>query len=165
MKHRQGGVTLLETMVAITILSIVLAWGIPSLSDVVSNNSIKSTSDVVYSALQEARSEAMKLNTSVSVTLTSTAINLVGHQVLNPYTKTINLGGTGSGTSITQSNAGAITFTSTGQVTSFTSYVIAITNPSCAANHSCLDVQVYGGGYIKVCNPSQGDGNATNFCS
>ncbi|MDR3564414.1 MAG: prepilin-type N-terminal cleavage/methylation domain-containing protein [Negativicutes bacterium] len=158
---RQGGVTLLEVLVTIAVIGIVLTWGIPSLSDVVSSNTVKSTADVVFSALQEARSEALKRNTSVSASVTATAINLAGTN----YAKTISLGGAGSGAVISQDKAGAITFSSTGQIITSTSYVITITNSSCAANNACLNVQVYGGGFIKVCNPSQGDSNATNFCS
>jgi type IV fimbrial biogenesis protein FimT len=159
--NRQGGVTLLETMIAIAIIGIVMAWGIPSLSDVISSHTVKSTADVVFSALQEARSEALKRNTSVSATLTATAINLSGTN----YAKTISLAGTGSGAAISQDKAGAIIFTSTGQIAASTSYVITITNSSCAANNACLEVKAYGGGFIKVCNPSQGDSNAPNFCS
>ncbi|WP_084614950.1 pilus assembly FimT family protein [Pseudomonas batumici] len=158
--NRQRGVTLLETMVAIAIMGIVIAWGIPSLSDVISNNTVKSTADVVFSALQEARSEALKRNTAVSATITATAINLSGSN----YAKTISLAGAGSGTTISQSTAGAITFTSTGQIVASTSYTITIINTSCAANNACLNVEAYGGGFIKVCNPSQGNSNASNFC-
>ncbi|MGA8136694.1 MAG: GspH/FimT family pseudopilin [Pseudomonas gingeri] len=159
--YRQAGVTLLETMVAIAIMGIVMAWGLPSLSDVISNNTIKSTTDVIFSALQEARSEALKRNTSVSATLTATAVTLAGSN----YAKTISLAGAGTGTTISQNPAGAITFTSTGQIAASASYVISITNASCPASNACLKVEAYGGGFIKVCNPSQGDRNASNFCS
>ncbi len=71
-RHRTcNGFTLLELLVVITILGILSAIAVPSLSSFAANQRIKSVSYDLMSAFVGARSEAMKRNASVTVTPTT----------------------------------------------------------------------------------------------
>ena len=145
-------------MVTISIVGVILAWAVSSFSDVISNNRVKTTASIVLSALQEARSEALKQNKTATVTVGSTAVVTT----LGTTVKTIPYGvGTSGGVTVV---GGTVLFSSTGQEKDLASHTIKISDTSCATAKSCLNIQVYGGGYIKLCNPSQGDENAPNYC-
>lgn len=61
------GVTLLELMVAITVLAILAGIGVPAFSNIMRNNAIAAQASNLVSALSLARSEAMKRGIRVSV--------------------------------------------------------------------------------------------------
>lgn len=65
----QQGVTLIELAIAMTVLSVVLALGVPSLSTYLANQQIRTSSEKVLSALRQARHEAVKRNTTVQFSL------------------------------------------------------------------------------------------------
>lgn len=61
------GFTVLELMVAVSVMSILLSIGVPAFNDVVRNNQISAASSNMVAALTLARSEAMKRGTRVSL--------------------------------------------------------------------------------------------------
>lgn len=63
----QAGFTLLELMVAITVLGILLAIGAPSFTRMIRDNRVAAQTNDLITALTVARSEATKRGTSVSV--------------------------------------------------------------------------------------------------
>lgn len=64
----KNGFTIIELMMAILIISIVLAIGVPSFNTIILNNRLASQMNTVISTLNFARSEAVKLgNSSVSI--------------------------------------------------------------------------------------------------
>lgn len=63
---RQRGFTITEALVAIGIIAILAALAIPSFRDTIDKYRLKSAADGLYSALQFARSEAVKQNKTVS---------------------------------------------------------------------------------------------------
>lgn len=66
MKHN-AGFTLIELMVAISILAIVLGLGVPSLQRLIESNRISAVTNDLVAALQFARSEAIKTGTNMVV--------------------------------------------------------------------------------------------------
>lgn len=58
--NNQRGFTLIELMVTITVLAVLLGIGIPSFRSMIENNRIAAASNDLVSALQLARSEAIK---------------------------------------------------------------------------------------------------------
>jgi type IV fimbrial biogenesis protein FimT len=66
MKRAPKGFTLLELMVALTVLSILLAVGVPSFRNIIRNNRIASGTNELVGALTYARSEAMKRGDTVT---------------------------------------------------------------------------------------------------
>jgi type IV fimbrial biogenesis protein FimT len=68
---RQRGFTLVEAMVALTILVLLLVAGAPSVSDFIRNQRIRTVAESLQAGLQRARAEAVRRNTSVSFWLVS----------------------------------------------------------------------------------------------
>jgi type IV fimbrial biogenesis protein FimT len=64
------GVTLIELLVGIAILAIALAMGVPSFAEWISNSQIRSTAESVQNALNLARAEAVRRNTTVLLQFT-----------------------------------------------------------------------------------------------
>jgi type IV fimbrial biogenesis protein FimT len=67
------GFTLPELMIVITVLSVMLAIGVPSFTQFVRNQRVKTASFELFASLVMARSEAITLNTNVTLTPTSTS--------------------------------------------------------------------------------------------
>lgn len=73
MRRRQGGVSLIELMVGIVILSILLAIGVPMFGQWIQNTQVRTAAESILDGLQLARNEAVRRNTNVRFNLTSTA--------------------------------------------------------------------------------------------
>lgn len=65
--NEQGGLTLLELLVGILVLSILLSAGVPSFQSTVNNNRLAAQTNALVTALNLARSEAVKRGEPVSV--------------------------------------------------------------------------------------------------
>lgn len=65
--NRQAGFTLVELMVTVAIAAILLGVGVPSFRTLIENNRIAAASNDVVTALQYARSEAVKRGVFVDV--------------------------------------------------------------------------------------------------
>ena len=61
------GFTLIELMVTLAIIGILLMVGVPSLKTLMQGNQLVASTNELHSALHVARSEAIKLNTRVSI--------------------------------------------------------------------------------------------------
>lgn len=66
--YRQTGFTLLELMIVVAIAGIVMAIGVPSFQSITTTNRIAANTNELITALNLARSEAVKRGTDVSVT-------------------------------------------------------------------------------------------------
>lgn len=156
---RSAGFTLIEVMVTLVVISLVLLLGMPSFGEVFSSNKTRSVTDMVFSSLVEARMEAIKRNTTVTATISSTKVVLSA----GTWSKTnIIPGNLNSNVAVT---ADTVPFDSSGQESNLATHNINITSSQCSANSSCYTVEVFGGGFIKTCNPSQVNTNAANYCS
>lgn len=65
--NEQGGLTLLELLVGILVLSILLSAGVPGFQSTVNNNRLAAQTNALVTALNLARSEAVKRSEPVSV--------------------------------------------------------------------------------------------------
>jgi type IV fimbrial biogenesis protein FimT len=63
--HRPGGFTLIELMVTLTLLSLLLMLAVPSFTEWIRNNQIRSTAESLQNALRTAKSRAVNLNRQV----------------------------------------------------------------------------------------------------
>jgi type IV fimbrial biogenesis protein FimT len=63
--YRNGGFTIIELMIGLTVLGIVLMIGLPSLATWIQNTQIRTAAESMQSGLQMARAEALRRNTTV----------------------------------------------------------------------------------------------------
>lgn len=68
---RTSGLTLLEVLVTVTVMSVLVAIAVPSFSDLFDRYRLKGAVDTLYADLQFARSEAVRRNTSLFVGLSA----------------------------------------------------------------------------------------------
>jgi type IV fimbrial biogenesis protein FimT len=155
---------MIELMIAITIFAIVLAMGVPSYRDWIQSSQIRTAAESILNGLTLARSEAVKLNQTVTFTFTS---------IPNSSWTITDAGGTvlqqrdfseGSANAVVAANPAAITFNALGRITPAGAAVINVTNPTggaCAGAGGpmrCLDIMINsgaaGGGQIRMCDPA-----------
>jgi type IV fimbrial biogenesis protein FimT len=65
MKHRNGGFTLIEALVALGIAGILLTLGMPNFTEILNRHRLVKANDTLAASLQYARSEAIKQNKTV----------------------------------------------------------------------------------------------------
>lgn len=69
--RRHSGTTLIEALIALTILGIVLALAAPAVGDWLKNAQIRTAAESLQDGLQQARNEAVRRNTAVEFRLIS----------------------------------------------------------------------------------------------
>jgi type IV fimbrial biogenesis protein FimT len=71
--RRQAGVSLIELMVGIALLSMLLAMGMPSINEWIQNSQLRTAAESIQNGLQLARAEAVRRNAQVRFQLPSAA--------------------------------------------------------------------------------------------
>lgn len=74
----QRGVSLIETMIGLVIVSMLLAVGVPSFSTFMQNSHIRNAAEAMQNGLSLARAEAVQRNTNVRFTLGAASSWTVG---------------------------------------------------------------------------------------
>ncbi|MEW6164077.1 MAG: GspH/FimT family pseudopilin [Pseudomonadota bacterium] len=67
----QQGASIIEIVIALAVLSILIAVAVPSFSEWINNSQIRTGAESILSGLQTARGEAVRRNANVQFTLTS----------------------------------------------------------------------------------------------
>ena len=188
------GVSLIEMIVGLAILSILLMMGVPAFSTFLQNGKLRSAAESVQAGLQLARTEAVTRNGRVELVLTddepvATMVNSLtasasGMSWMVRYYDPTTLFYTfiegkaaaeGSGqadtTSVVVSATDAtISFNGLGSTTLAATSTFQFTNPAggtCAAVGGpmrCLNVTVTPGGQIKMCDPAVSAAGDTRKC-
>jgi type IV fimbrial biogenesis protein FimT len=82
--RRAGGFTLVELMIALVVVAVVLALGLPGIMEWMQNSQIRTAAEGVQNGLQAARTEAVRRNSAVEFVLTSpTATGGTGWTIRN----------------------------------------------------------------------------------
>ena len=157
----QRGITLVELMIALLILSIVLAKGLPTLLDYISNDRIRSAAEEMRSGLESARMEAIRRNTTVNFVPDATgwsvilpAVGTTPDEVLiarTPKHSEAALTATPSLASVGFNGSGRLAAPGDFSVD------IAQSGDACQAaggNARCLRVTVSPGGMVRMCDPA-----------
>ena len=165
----QRGITLFEMMVAIAIIAVLTMFSMPMYRQWLQNSQLRARAESIAAGLQQARSEAVRLNATAGVRF---VMNGNDWQVLNPSGEVVQ---ESVGADLSQNAAVAatpaanstITFGPLGQVMpagvtvdfAVTHAQAAGADPSmkCVADGGdmhCLNVQVRGGGLVRMCDPS-----------
>ena len=145
--HSARGFTLVEMLVTVTIVGVLLAIAAPAFRQITLNQGIRTASFDLFSALEYARSEAIKRNSTVSVqpdSSWSTGWKVVdsGSNTLRRWTATSTVAVT-----TTPSSLPAITFGKDGHVTVPTSVpkmTLAPTTTMNGVDSRCISVDLIG---------------------
>ncbi|NMG03320.1 GspH/FimT family pseudopilin [Azoarcus taiwanensis] len=135
------GFTLIELMIAITVLAVLLGIGVPSFRSIIQNNRATSTTNDVVAAFQVARSEALKRRQNVTVcrrNATGTACEngtnwAPGWMVIAGGTPIQVWGAPQGNPAITGPNAG-VTYTPTGLTTLVAQASVTVAFPGCTGD-------------------------------
>jgi type IV fimbrial biogenesis protein FimT len=158
---RQLGMTLVELMIAVLILSIVVAKGLPTLLDYISNDRIRAAAEEMRSGLQSARMEAIRRNTTVSYVPDGTgwAVVLPGVNGDPDQELLARAPKANEGALIATPSIASVAFNGSGRLTTPGGFSVDITPgaESCAAaggETRCLRVTVSPGGMVRMCDPA-----------
>lgn len=110
MVKNERGFTLVELMITLSVAAILLTLAVPSFTEMVANNRMTTNANQFVTAMNFARSEAIKRNAAIDVTAT-------GGSWSNGWTVTVNSDGTVLNTF--EALAGSASFTSAGGNTAF----------------------------------------------
>ena len=158
---RSAGFTLVELMVAITILAIMLFIALPNFAVWMQNTQIRTAGEAVLNGMQLARAEAIRRNANVELRMDASSgwtarVAGTGEVIQS------RLAGEGSAAAlvtITPAGATTVTFNSFGSVAAnddgtATVTEIKIDSPAIAAADSReLCILVRAGGNVRMCDP------------
>lgn len=160
----QSGVSAVEIIVVVAILGIAASVAVPSWSEFLVNNRLRTIAESTLSGLQLARTEAIRRNTNVTFSLQGTT--LTGWRIVRSSDGTElhqrPPGEASNGIEVSSlNNQTGVTFLSTGRVLAY-STATNITRLDVDANTAWLDsgasrnlrLQVLAGGDIRLCDPN-----------
>ena len=163
--RRQRGISLIEMMMALVILGLLIAAGVPMFTSWIQNTQIRTAGEAIMNGLQTARNEAIRTNRAVHLEFTTGT----GYQV-NPKAdpegspairvRSHEEGSENAVVTFSPADGTVITFTALGRIDTTNhngSPVVTqidIDNPSMPAAESReLRIVIPPGGAIRMCDP------------
>ena len=146
MRQLTRGFTLIELMVTVTIAGLLLVAGLPAFADYIANSQLREGANQIVSGALFARSEAIKRNGSVMVTVTSQ--RLVIAQADGTPLRSLEL------PTRVRTSAFAATFDSTGRPSPFGTDIVVNVSANdrpCSSDLRCPAVHFEPGGAIVLC--------------
>ena len=170
----QSGVSLIELMIAVVVIGIVLALGLPAYGNWIQNVQIRTAAESILNGLQTARNEAIRRNVGVQFqldngTTTQWRVNLFSDpdNTVSPLARRASEEGTPNA-SVTVLPAGAdtVTFSALGRVitnadasASLTQIDVDNTTIPVVADRRNLRIMIPPGGAIRLCDPKVAAGD------
>lgn len=152
LRHGRG-FTLVELLITLAVLAVGLSLSAPAFNQQIANYRVRSASESIVEGLNYARAEAVRRNAPVSFTLDASG---PGWTVAQGGTALQSrASGETPGVGATSGNGAlALTFTPTGMVDTSGTRLARITLGSPVAGTDSRQIDVFGGGLIRVCDPT-----------
>ncbi len=160
----RSGFTLIEVMITVAVLGVLLAIGVPSLTNIIGNMAVRTNAEAINSAIQFARAEAIRRNAAVKIEMsaagTSWRIRFVSD---NSVLQERGEEGRANTVAVTFEPAAVriITFGSLGTVTDATPItalkVDSVTLSAANSREMCVMLSVTGSS--RVCDPQRATAN------
>lgn len=148
--RHQKGFTLIELMVAITIIGILAVAALPALASYVANARLREAANVVLANAMWARNEAIKLNATTTLTVSGGSIQVTTTDSSAPsLLRTVPLSGNVKSANFTAS------FDSAGRLAPFgtqLTMVLSSTKYACSDDVRCPAVRFDAGGVVSICS-------------
>jgi type IV fimbrial biogenesis protein FimT len=149
LNRRSKGFTLIELMITLAVMAILGLAALPDLTAYLANSQLREGANGVVVAAQMARNEALKLNTTVTLSASGQTLTLSGVVGgANTTLRTTQLPGK------VQLSAFTAAFNSSGLLTPFGTTVTITTslaNKTCTEDMRCPAVRIEAGGTASVC--------------
>ena len=154
------GFTIIELMLALTVLGILAALALPSLSDLVKGQRVKSASSDVYASLIYARSEAIKRAADVTV-VPNTTDWAAGWKVKDGAGTDLKIQDAIPGVTVGPA-AATITFRRDGRIggTATVEFILSASPANAKVTARCVQISLSGRPNIR----SDSNGNAADGC-
>ena len=150
LKHTQGGFTLIEMGVAVAIIGLLVMAAIPAFASYLANAQLREAANVVLSNAMWARNEAIKLNTTATLTLIAKNLQVTTKDNnVQKVIRSIPLPASVEAADFVAS------FDSAGRLTPFgTQLTLALTLPkyACSVDIRCPSVRFDAGGSVSICS-------------
>ncbi len=178
-KHIEQGATLLELMVTLMVAAILLATGLPAMSDWIKRSSVGTAAELIQNGLRQAETEAIRRNAEVEFALTDDTpgasmvdtmtakangknwlIRVVDTAAANRYVNG-NMAKQLSG-GLSYQGPASIRFSGAGRVLDSTGAAVGakqVFRVSRSGTDLAYCVFVTPGGGVKMCNPAYPSGN------
>lgn len=168
----QSGMSIVELMIAIAIVGIAMALGMPSYSTWIQNTQIRTAAETILAGLQTARNEAIRRNAAVQFMLDGAGtsqwrVNFFSDPDANPIQSRQAAEGSPNATiTVTPGGANTVTFSALGRVipnpdASLPIASVLVDNPMipAVADRRTLQILVPTGGAIRLCDPKVAAGD------
>lgn len=178
--HSAKGFSLVELVIALAIMGVLLALGLPAFKTYIENTRLRNAAEVFLSVMESAKGAAAAQNSQVEVILTANSdvaslltaegstsgagwmVRTADRARYIEGKSLIEGGQAGQATVVVAGTVGGVTFTPFGGTTLAAAATFAFTNPSGGACVSavppgpmrCLNVLVSPTGRIKLCDPA-----------
>jgi type IV fimbrial biogenesis protein FimT len=154
--RRSRGVTLIELMVAITVMAILLAAAAPFLGDYITNSRMREAGNLLMTETLMAQSEAIKRNTVVRLATNAGTVQVLDMTV--PATPVV-LRERALPSPVT-GPASTLDFGTDGRPTPFGTAAavnLSIAGTTCSVDLRCPGLRVDAGGAVRLCGNHQVD--------
>jgi len=160
-RSRSAGFTLTELMLAIVVMGVLVATGLPSFTQMLRNSQVRAAAESIANGIQRARAEAVANNTRVRFVLgTGTSWSVLTAAGATLDSRASNEGSVNATLTAVASDlataATTITFNQLGQVVANADASQALSRVTVVATSAnlTLRVTVGAGGNSRVCDPS-----------
>lgn len=161
------GFTLIELLVVITIVGILLAMGIPIMTEYIQNARLRAVASELRDGLTTARVEAIRRNSNVTITIQGAAWEIasagrakISSNSENSVAVSYTAEGAETGTVLNNITKQDVTFGSDGRIVSGSGDLLIFPNGNsseCTANGgelACMQIRLRAGGIVRMCNPA-----------
>lgn len=154
----EQGFTLIELMITLSVFAVLIILALPSFNQWIANTKIRSTTESILAGFQLARTEAVRLNRGVRMTLnadTSWSVTEVISGIV-VQTRPSAEGSTNTTMAVTPVTATTVDFNGLGRVTNLTPITQVDVDSTVipAAETKELRITINTGGTARACDPS-----------